>query len=144
MVCRQFPQDRSGGSNCGEESGSILKALRVDLLFPFSCFVFFVCSFFFLSVAILAQVGLLRRLGPDAVAAMSGSARNVVSLDSSSSGSSDDVIVTQMPFVSIAQLYKEQRRMKRELDYMFEQVDDMQVKIDGMFAEIAAFKKRRL
>ena len=50
----------------------------------------------------------------------------------------------QMPFVSIAQLYKEQRRMKRELDYMFEQVDDMQVKIDGMFAEIAALKKRRL
>ncbi len=75
---------------------------------------------------------------------MSGSARNVVSLDSSSSGSSDDVIATQMPFVSVAQLYREQRRMRRELDYMFEQVDDMQVKIDSMFAEIAALKKRRL
>ena len=84
---------------------------------------------------------------------MSGSARNVVSLDSSSSSadslSLEDVLAADaalghLPFVSFASIYAGQLRMKRELDYMFEQVDDMQVKLDALTAEVAAIKKRRL
>ncbi len=84
-------------------------------------------------------------------AAMSGSTRNVVSLDSSSSSSSlsmesvraADAALGHLPFVSFSDIYTNQLRMKRELDYMFEQVDDMRVKLDEMFIEVAALKRRR-
>ena len=49
-----------------------------------------------------------------------------------------------MPFVSFSMIYEGQLRMKRELDYMFEQVDGMQVKLDALVVEVAAIKKRRL
>ena len=49
-----------------------------------------------------------------------------------------------VPFVSFASIYAKQLRMKRELDHMFEQVDDMQVKLDDLVVEVAALKKRRL
>ncbi len=85
-------------------------------------------------------------------AAMSDTARNVVSLDSSSSASDslsmESVIAAEaawgmLPFVGFAEVYKNQMRMKRELDYMFEQVDGMQVKLDAMTIEIADIKKHR-
>ena len=84
---------------------------------------------------------------------MSGTTRNVVSLDSSSSGSDSlsleavlaaDAALGHMPFVSFSMIYEGQLRMKRELDYMFEQVDSMQVKLDALVSEVAAIKKRRL
>ena len=84
---------------------------------------------------------------------MSGTTRNVVSLDSSSSSgdslSLEDVLAADaalghLPFVSFSMIYASQLRTKRELDYMFEQVDDMQVKLDALTAEVAAIKKRRL
>ena len=85
-------------------------------------------------------------------AAMSGSTRNVVSLDSSS-GSSDslsmesvmaaDAALGHMPFMSFAQIYRDQQRLRRELDYMFEQVDGMQLKLDTLTAEVSAIKRRR-
>ena len=83
---------------------------------------------------------------------MSDATRNVVSLDSSSSADSlslEDVLAADaalghLPFVSFSSIYAGQLRMKRELDYMFEQVDDMQVKLDALTAEVAAIKKRRL
>ena len=86
-------------------------------------------------------------------AAMSGTTRNVVSLDSSSSASDSlsmesvmaaDAALGSLPFVSFAEIYSNQLRMKRELDYMFEQVDGMQVKLDALVGEVAAIKKRRL
>ncbi len=85
-------------------------------------------------------------------AAMSDTTRNVVSLDSSSSASDSlsmesvlaaDAALGSLPFVSFAGLYTNQLRMKRELDYMFEQVDDMQLKLDTLVVEVAAIKKRR-
>ena len=45
--------------------------------------------------------------------------------------------------MSITQIYMSQHRLRRELDYMFEQVDGMQVKLDRLFVEVAALKKRR-
>ena len=54
-----------------------------------------------------------------------------------------DAALGPLPFVSFASIYKEQLHMKRELDIMCEQVDDMQVKLDAMTIEIAAHKKRR-
>ena len=84
---------------------------------------------------------------------MSGATRNVVSLDSSgSSGDSlsleavlaADAALGYLPFVSFASIYAGQLRMKRELDYMFEQVDDMQVKLDALTAEVRDIKKRRM
>jgi hypothetical protein len=82
---------------------------------------------------------------------MSGSTRNVVSLDQSSSSDglsleyvlAADAALGHLPFVSFASIYAGQLRMKRELDYMFEQVDGMQVKLDALTAEVAAIKKRR-
>ena len=82
---------------------------------------------------------------------MSDTARHVVSLDSSSSGSlsledvlAADAALGHMPFVSFASIYEGQLRMKRELDSMFLRVDDMQVKLDTLSSEVAAIKKRRL
>ncbi len=84
---------------------------------------------------------------------MSGTTRNVVSLDSSSSASDSlslesvlaaDTAFGHMPFVSFAMVYAGQLRMKRELDHMLEQVDDMQVKLDALVVEVAAIKKRRV
>ena len=74
---------------------------------------------------------------------MSGTVRNVVSLDSSSSDSSSGEVPIAFPFMSITQIYMSQHRLRRELDYMFEQVDGMQVKLDEMVTEVAALKKRR-
>ena len=83
---------------------------------------------------------------------MSGTTRNVVSLDSSSSSCDSlsleavlaaDAALGATGFVSFSMIYAGQLRMKRELDYMFEQVDDMQVKLDALTAEVAAIKKRR-
>ncbi len=80
------------------------------------------------------------------------SIRNVVSLDSSSSSSGslsmESVMATNatlghLPFAAFAEIYRDQQRMRRELDYMFEQVDGMQVKLDRLFVEVAALKKRR-
>ena len=51
--------------------------------------------------------------------------------------------LSSSPPPSFASIYKGQQRMKRELDIMCEQVDDMQVKLDAMDIEIAALKKRR-
>ena len=85
-------------------------------------------------------------------AAMSDTTRNVVSLDSSSSASDSlsleavlaaDAALGHMPFVSFASIYAGQLRMKRELDHMFEQIDDMQLKLDALTIEVAAIKKRR-
>jgi hypothetical protein len=84
---------------------------------------------------------------------MSGTTRNVVSLDSSSSSSDSlrledvlaaDAALGHMPFVSFSMIYENQLRLRRELDYMFEQVDGMQVKLDALVGEVAALKKRRL
>ena len=84
---------------------------------------------------------------------MSGSARNVVSLDSSSSASDslslEDVLAADAAlgttgFLSFTSIYTGQLRMKRELDYMFEHVDDMQVKLDALTAEVRELKKRRM
>ena len=84
---------------------------------------------------------------------MSDTTRNVVSLDSSSDSSSGlslesvlaaDAALGHMPFVSFSMIYEGQLRMKRELGYMFEQVDGMQVKLDTLVGEVAALKKRRL
>ena len=83
---------------------------------------------------------------------MSNTTRNVVSLDSSSSASDSlslesvlaaDAALGRMPFVSFTMIYEGHLRMKRELDHMFEQVDDMQVKLDALIGEVAALKKRR-
>ncbi len=83
---------------------------------------------------------------------MSGTTRNVVSLDSNSSSSGSlsmesvlaaDAALGSLPFVSFAEIYKNQMRLRRQLDYMFEQVDGMQVKLDEMVIEVAALKGRR-
>ena len=77
---------------------------------------------------------------------MSGTVRNVVSLDSSSSGSSgssSSEVPIALPFMRIAQIYMAQHRLRRELDYMFEQVDGMQLRLDTMAVEVAALKKLR-
>ena len=85
-------------------------------------------------------------------AAMSGTTRNVVSLDSSSSSSDSlsleaviaaDAALGHMPFVSFSMIYEGQQRLRRELDYMFEQVDGMQLKLDTLTAEVSAIKRRR-
>ncbi len=79
--------------------------------------------------------------------------RNVVSLDSSSSASDSlslesvlaaDAVLGRMPFVSFSMIYENQLRLRRELDYMFEQVDGLQVKLDALVSEVEALKKRRL
>ncbi len=83
---------------------------------------------------------------------MSNTTRNVVSLDSSSSGSDSlslesvlaaDAALGHMPFVSFASIFAGQQRMKRELDHMFEQVDDMQVQLNALAAEVADIKRHR-
>ena len=74
---------------------------------------------------------------------MSGTVRNVVSLDSSSSDSSSGEVPIAFPFMSITQIYMSQHRLRRELDYMFEQVDGMQLRLDAMAVEVAALKKLR-
>jgi hypothetical protein len=38
-------------------------------------------------------------------------------------------------------IYAGQLRMRRELDYMFEQVDTMQVKLDALTAKVKELKK---
>ena len=45
--------------------------------------------------------------------------------------------------MSITQIYMSQHRLRRELDYMFEQVDGMQLRLDAMAVEVAALKKLR-
>ena len=74
---------------------------------------------------------------------MSGTVRNVVSLDSSSSDSSSCKVPMVFPFMSITHIYMSQHRLRRELDYMFEQVDGMQLRLDTMAVEVAALKKLR-
>ncbi len=83
---------------------------------------------------------------------MSNTTRNVVSLDSSSSGSDSlsldavlaaDVALGPMPFVSFASIFAGQLRMKRELDRMFEQVNGMQLQLDALNIEVADIKRRR-
>ena len=83
---------------------------------------------------------------------MSGTTRNVVSLDSSSSSSSDDSMILAVApaslFLGASQLsythiFNDQLRLRRELDYMFVQVDDMHAKLDAMTAEVAVLKRFR-
>ncbi len=83
---------------------------------------------------------------------MSDTARNVVSLDSSSSASSGlsmesvlaaDAALGHLPFVSFSMIYAGQLHMKRELDYMFEQVDGMRVQLNALTSEVADLKRRR-
>ena len=83
---------------------------------------------------------------------MSNTTRNVVSLDSTSSSSDSlswdaviaaDVALGPMPFVSFTSIFAGQQRLRRELDYMFEQVDGMQLKLDTLTAEVSAIKRCR-
>ena len=83
---------------------------------------------------------------------MPDTARNVVSLDSSSSASDSlsleavlaaDAALGHMPFVSFASIYAGQLRMKRELDRMFDHVGNMQLQLDTLNIEVAALKRRR-
>ncbi len=81
--------------------------------------------------------------------------RIVVSLDppSSSSSSSDslsweavlaaDAALGPMPNVSFASIYAGQLHMKRGLDRMFDQVNNMQLQLDSLNIEVAAIKRRR-
>ena len=112
------------------------------------------------SVAILAQVRSLcshplwlpLRVSSRLLAAMTDTTRNVVSLDSSSSSSDSrsledmiaaDAALGPMPFVSFSSIFAGQQRLRRGLDYMFEQVDGMQLKLDTLTAEVSAIKRRR-
>ena len=83
---------------------------------------------------------------------MSSTNRNVVSLDQPSSSSESisledmiaaDAALGPMPFVSFSSIFAGQQRLRRELDYMFEQVDGMQLKLDTLTAEVSAIKRRR-
>ncbi len=83
---------------------------------------------------------------------MSNTTRNVVSLDSPSSSSESlswdavlaaDAALGPMPFVSFASIYAGQLHMKRGLDRMFEQVNNMQLQLDALNVEVSAIKKRR-
>jgi hypothetical protein len=122
-------------------------------LFGFVLFLFFVRSY--LGSSLLApppSLWMPLRVSTRLSAAMSGTTRNVVSLDSNSSSSGSlsmesvlaaDAALGSLPFVSFAEIYKNQMRLRRQLDYMFEQVDGMQVKLDEMVIEVAALKGRR-
>ena len=83
---------------------------------------------------------------------MSNTTRNVVSLDTSSSSSDSlsweevlaaDAALGPMPHVSFATIYAGQLRMKRELDRMFDQVNNMQLQLDSLNVEVAHIKRRR-
>ena len=82
---------------------------------------------------------------------MSDTTRNVVSLDSSSSSESlsweavlaADAALGPMPDVSFASVYAGQLYMKRNLDRMFEQVDNMQLQLDTLNVEVSHLKRRR-
>ena len=81
--------------------------------------------------------------------------RIVVSLDppSDPSSSSDslsweavlaaDAALGPIPNVSFATIYAGQLHMKRGLDRMFEQVNNMQLQLDALNVEVSAIKKRR-
>ena len=84
---------------------------------------------------------------------MSGTTRNVVSLDSSSSESSSlsledvlavDAALGHMPFVSFASIYAGQLHLKRGLDRLFEQVNNMQLQLDALNVEVDHIKRRRM
>ncbi len=82
---------------------------------------------------------------------MSDTTRNVVSLDSSSSSESlsweavlaADAALGPMPDVSFASVYAGQLYMKRNLDRMFEQVNNMQLQLDALNVEVSYLKRRR-
>ncbi len=82
---------------------------------------------------------------------MSGTTRNVVSLDSTSSSSNDVRLGAVIPAaelfghsqLSFTQIYNNQLRLRRELDYMFAQVDNMHVILDAMAVEVDVLKKFR-
>ena len=86
---------------------------------------------------------------------MANTNRNVVSLDppSSTSSSSDDLsweavlaadaALGPMPGVSFSSIFAGQQRMKRNLDRMFEQVNNMQLQIDTLNVEVSHLKRRR-
>ena len=82
---------------------------------------------------------------------MSNTTRNVVSLDSSSSSESlsweavlaADAALGPMPHVSFASVYAGQLHMKRGLDRMFEQVNNMQLQLDTLNVEVSHLKRRR-
>ena len=86
---------------------------------------------------------------------MSNTTRNVVSLDpptppSSSSDSvswesilAADASLGPMPGASFANIYAGQLLMKRSLDRMFEQVNNMQLQLDALNVEVAHIKRRR-
>ncbi len=81
--------------------------------------------------------------------------RIVVSLDpptppsSSSDSLSWDAVLTAdaalgpMPGVSFASIYAGQLHMKRELDRMFAQVNNMQLQLDALNVEVSHLKRRR-
>ena len=83
---------------------------------------------------------------------MSNTTRNVVSLDSSSSSSESlswesvlaaDAALGPMPNVSFASIYAGQLHMKRGLDRMFDQVNNMQLQLDSLNGEVARIKRSR-
>ena len=83
---------------------------------------------------------------------MSDTTRNVVSLDTSSSSSESlsweavlaaDAALGPMPGVSFASVYAGQLYMKRNLDRMFEQVNNMQLQLDSLNVEVSHLKRRR-
>ena len=82
---------------------------------------------------------------------MSDTTRNVVSLDTSSSSESlsweavlaADAALGPMPGVSFASVYAGQLYLKRNLDRMFEQVDNMQLQLDTLNVEVSHLKRRR-
>ncbi len=83
---------------------------------------------------------------------MSSTTRNVVSLDASSSSSESlswdailvaDAALGPMPGVSFASVYAGQLHLKRGLDRMFEQVNNMQLQIDSLNVEVSHLKRRR-
>ena len=81
--------------------------------------------------------------------------RIVVSLDppSDPSSSSDslsweavlaaDAALGPMPNVSFATIYAGQLHMKRGLDRMFDQVNNMQLQLDSLNVEVSHLKRRR-
>ena len=48
-----------------------------------------------------------------------------------------------MPNVSFASVYAGQLRMKRGLDRMFDQMNNMQLQLDSLNVEVAHIKRRR-
>ncbi len=87
---------------------------------------------------------------------MSNTTRNVVSLDPPSGPSSSseslsweavlaaDAALGPMPNVSFASIYAGQLYMKRNLDRMFEQVNNMQLQLDALNVEVDHIKRRRM